>query len=84
MADDKNDDTINSGILGLGGAPVPKAPGDPTTEHDAESVAQRRARMREGEAEAEAKRREETTTGGPGATGIDMGAGGEGTGLKPK
>lgn len=84
MADDKDDDTINSGILGLGRAPVPKAPGDPTTEHDDESVAQRRARMHQGEAEAEADRREETPTRGPGATGIDMGAGGEGTGVKPK
>ena len=76
MADDK----ITDGILGLGGQPVPKAPGDPTTEHDPESVAQRRARMREGEAE---DRADETSDQSHGATGIDMGAGGEGTDIKP-
>ena len=78
-----NDDRITSGILGLGGAPVPKEPGDPTTEYDAEAVAQRRARMHEGEAEAEADR-EETDHQGSGATGIDMGAGGHGTDLSGK
>jgi hypothetical protein len=76
MADDK----ITDGILGLGGHPVPKAPGDPTTEHDPESVAQRRARMREGEAEDRADETNEQTHG---ATGIDMGAGGQGTDIKP-
>lgn len=78
------DDKITSGILGLGGAPVPKEPGDPTTDYDAESVAQRRARRHQGEAEAEADRQDDTDTGGPGATGIDMGAGGHGTDLSGK
>jgi hypothetical protein len=64
-------------VLGLGGAPVPKMPGDPTTEYDDESVAQRRTRALEGEAEDTAP--VEDTRSGPGATGIDMGSGGRGT-----
>lgn len=79
MADDK----ITSGILGLGGTPVPKTPGDPTTEYDDESVAQRRARLHQGEAEAEAAR-DDGDQSGPGATGIDMGAGGDGTDISRK
>lgn len=75
-----NDETVTPAregdILGLGGAPVPKAPGDPTTEYDADSVAQRRARLRDGEAEdATPPARDDSK----GATGIDMGAGGSGT-----
>lgn len=76
-----DDDKITSGILGLGGAAVPKEPGDPTTEYDAESVAQRRARLHQGEAEAD---RDEGDQSGPGATGIDMGSGGDGTDLSGK
>ena len=76
-----DDDKITSGILGLGGAPVPKDADDPTTAHDADSIAQRRARMREGEEEDRATEAERT---GPGATGIDMGAGGEGTDISGK
>jgi hypothetical protein len=79
----KDDDKITSGILGLGGAAVPKAPGDPTTEYDAEAVAQRRARMHQGEAEAE-EAREDTDEQGSGATGIDMGSGGHGTDVSGK
>jgi hypothetical protein len=63
-------------VLGLGGAAVPKAPGDPTTAHDPHSVAQRRARAREGEVEGTTARAD---TDKRGATGIDMGAGGQGT-----
>ena len=73
----ETDDKITSGILGLGGAEVPKAPGDPTAEDTEEARAQRRARMRQGEADA--RTRETPDTQGPGATGIDMGAGGTGT-----
>ncbi len=73
-----DDDKITSGILGLGGAAVPKTPGDPSTEYDEESVAQRRARLHQGEADAEAAR-DNGDQAGPGATGIDMGAGGDGT-----
>ena len=75
-----DDDKITSGILGLGGAPVPKTPDDPSTEFDAESVAQRRARMQQGEADANAAR-DDGDNSGPGATGIDMGSGGNGTDL---
>ena len=79
------DEKITSGILGLGGTPVPKAPGDPSTEYDAESVAQRRARMHQGEAEAEAEAdaRDESNQ-HAGATGVDMGAGGHGTDISTK
>jgi hypothetical protein len=76
-----DDDKITSGILGLGGAPVPKEPGDPTAEHDEESAARRRARMREEEAETLSEKNRDREH--KGATGIDMGAGGEGTGIKP-
>jgi hypothetical protein len=75
MAD--TDDKITNGILGLGGAPVPKEPTDPSAENDPESVARRRSRMREGDDEhvqTEALDRQHS-----GATGIDMGAGGQGT-----
>jgi hypothetical protein len=80
MTDEKDDNTT-SGILGLGGTPVPKSPADPTTEYDPESVAQRRARMHEGEreADADADARENLKSDHTGATGIDMGAGGQGT-----
>jgi hypothetical protein len=68
-------------VLGLGGAAVPKTPGDPTTEYDAESVAQRRARARAGE-EEETTSASEDPDQHAGATGIDMGSGGEGTHIK--
>lgn len=60
-------------ILGIGD--VVKSPGDPVTDFDEESVARRRARLREGE---QAESGTELPR-GSGATGIDMGAGGEGT-----
>ena len=63
-------------ILGIGD--VKKAPGDPVTDFDEESVARRRERMRqteENESGTELPR-------GSGATGIDMGAGGEGTDIE--
>ena len=77
-----DDERITSGILGLGGAPVPKEPGDPSASNDEDSVAQRRARMREGEEETLSN--EDLDRQGPGATGIDMGAGGQGTDLSGK
>ena len=79
-----DDDRITSGILGLGGAPVPKSPDDPSTDYDEEAVAQRRARMRHGEEQAVQDRDEETDRHGSGATGIDMGAGGTGTDVSGK
>ncbi len=62
-------------VLGLGGSPVPKTPGDPGTEFDETS----RARRRERAAGGDDLVRETDTTRTPGATGIDMGAGGTGT-----
>ena len=64
-------------VLGLGGAAVPKTPGDPTTEYDEESVAQRRRRA-SGADEPEIIE----TNRSSGATGIDMGAGGSGTDIE--
>ena len=65
--------TREGDILGLGGSPVPKAPGDPTTEYDEESVRQRRERAL-GEDEVERQPDDQH-----GATGIDMGGAGHGT-----
>jgi hypothetical protein len=79
---DEQDDKITSGILGLGGAPVPKEPGDPSAEHDPESVARRRSRMRE--EEAETVQTEDPDRQRSGATGIDMGSGGQGTHISGK
>jgi hypothetical protein len=80
-----NDDTParEGDVLGLGGSAVPKAPGDPVTEYDPESVAQRRARARDGEAE-ETTPAEDPDRQRSGATGIDMGAGGQGTHVSGK
>jgi hypothetical protein len=72
------DDVAREGdVLGLGGASVPKMPGDPTASNDPESVARRRER-----AMADDERgvgREDPYRQSPGATGIDMGSGGRGT-----
>ena len=66
-------------VLGLGGSTVPKTPGDPSTEFDEESVARRKARAAGAD---EPEFRESNTRRTPGATGIDMGAGGTGTDLE--
>jgi hypothetical protein len=63
-------------VLGLGNSPVPKGPGDPGTEYDAESVRHRRERVTNA---AEEDQRSRDLEHGAGATGIDMGAGGGGT-----
>lgn len=78
----KDNDKITSGILGLGGAPVPKEPGDPVTEYDDDAVAQRQARMQDGEAET--VQHEDPDRQRSGATGIDMGSGGQGTHVSGK
>ncbi len=65
-------------VLGLGGVVVPKAPGDPSAEHDPESVARRRERALE-DTETLSDNRDDPYKQTPGATGIDMGAGGRGT-----
>jgi hypothetical protein len=69
------DEPVRQGdVLGLGGSAVPKTPGDPSTEFDDESRARRQARAGEADLVSDTDR---TRT--PGATGIDMGAGGTGT-----
>ena len=76
--DVETDATERSGdVLGLGGTEVPKTPADPSTSYDPESVAQRRERA-SGEA-VEPTHREDPDRQRSGATGIDMGAGGQGT-----
>jgi hypothetical protein len=75
-------DTTRAGdVLGLSGAVVPQAPGDPTTEYDAESIAKRRERAL---GEEEPTRTEDPDRQRSGATGIDMGSGGQGTHLSGK
>jgi hypothetical protein len=83
MADKRNDldDKVTSGILGLGGTEVPKSPTDPTTEYDEESIAQRRNRMA---ADEETATQEDPDRQRSGATGIDMGSGGQGTHVSGK
>jgi hypothetical protein len=68
-------------VLGLGGSPVPKAPGDPTASHDPAAAAKRRARMHEEESSG---RTEEHPASQGGSTAIDMGAGGEGPLIRDK
>jgi hypothetical protein len=66
----------NTDILGLGGSPVPKMPGDPSASDDPHSVRQRRERARATEESPGSESADRH-----GATGIDMGAGGQGTDL---
>ncbi len=73
--DEVPDSPRKGDVLGLGGSPVPKEPGDPTAEHDPESAAKRRARAREEESRSTPREPSETEGG---AASIDMGAGGEG------
>ena len=77
MNRNEDDNEKDTGILGLGGAAVPKMPGDPSASDDPDSVQQRRRRLLEGEAEATTH--EDPDRQRSGATGIDMGAGGHGT-----
>ena len=63
-------------VLGLGGSVVPKTPEDPSAADDEESVRRRRERMR---AEDDTFVSSDIEGPHPGATGIDMGSGGEGT-----
>jgi hypothetical protein len=76
-----DDEPVRTGdTLGLGGAAVPKRPGDPSASDDPESVRRRRERMRGDEDRAGST--DEAHQDGSGATGIDMGAGGEGTDIE--
>jgi len=64
-------------VLGLGGSVVPKTPGDPSASSDPESARRRRERAMEDESawrEQQGSDRQRS-----GATGIDMGSGGQGT-----
>lgn len=61
--------------LGLGGTEVPKSPDDPSASDDPESVRRRRERMSGDTDEV----REDPDRQRSGATGVDMGSGGEGT-----
>jgi hypothetical protein len=65
-------------VLGLGGSTVPKAPGDPATSDDPESLRRRRERAM-GSDEESRLRHEDPDRQRSGATGIDMGSGGQGT-----
>jgi len=64
-------------ILGLSGSPVPKMPGDPSASNDPESV--RRRRERAMESDESMTHQEDGDRQRSGATGIDMGSGGQGT-----
>jgi hypothetical protein len=64
-------------VLGLGGSAVPKMPGDPSASYDPKSVEQRRERALSDETSESPTVTERSA----GATGVDMGAGGTGTGL---
>ena len=75
-----DDDERTGDVLGIGGTAVPKEAGDPSTEYDEKSRAQRRQRTRQPAAPGVAE--PEDTDRGKGATGIDMGAGGTGTDIK--
>ena len=73
--DESPSPTQTGDVLGLGGSPVPKMPGDPSASSDPESARRRRERAREDEEPLSREEGERHS----GATGIDMGAGGEGT-----
>ena len=71
------DEPVREGdVLGLGGARVPKTPGDPHTEYDEASIRQRHRRAT---AETDSALHDDNLDHGAGATGIDMGGGGSGT-----
>ena len=70
--------TVQGDVLGLGGSAVPKMPGDPSASNDPESARRRRERAM-GTEEDPGVRQEDPDRQRAGATGIDMGAGGQGT-----
>ncbi len=65
-------------ILGLGGVVVPKDSDDPSTEYDEASIARRRTRS----ADLDEPTADRNMSRGAGATGIDMGSGGNGTDIE--
>ncbi len=78
MPSDDDMPTRQGDILGLGGAVVPKDANDPSTEYDEESIARRRARS----APLDEPTADRNMSRGAGATGIDMGSGGNGTDIE--
>lgn len=72
------DEGRSGDVLGLGGGPVPKGPGDPSATDDPEAVARRRDRMH---GDADEGVSNANPSHGAGATGVDMGSSGEGTDL---
>ena len=84
MHHDKDKDEKDTGILGLGGTVVPKAPGDPSASHDPASVEERKHRIANAELEQTSGTGEDPDRQRSGATGIDMGSGGQGTHLSGK
>ena len=83
-AKDTDETSASSGtgdVLGLGGAVVPKMPGDPSASNDPASVRRRRERTRE---DVEPLSQEDPDRQRSGATGIDMGGGGQGTHVSGK
>ena len=81
MADKQEKD---AGILGLDRTPVPKAPGDPSASEDSTSLHKRHRRIVNAEEEGFAETREDPDRQRSGATGIDMGSGGQGTHVSGK
>ena len=76
-----SDETARGGdVLGLSGSEVPKAPGDPGASNDPEAVRHRRERALGGDETG--VHPEDGDRQRSGATGIDMGAGGQGTHIK--
>jgi hypothetical protein len=71
---DESSSGHDDGILGLGGSAVPKMPGDPSASSDPASVRRRRERAMEDETLSHEGDGQHS-----GATGIDMGSGGQGT-----
>jgi hypothetical protein len=82
-ANDPDEVERTGDVLGLGGAAVPKTPGDPSASSDPESVRRRRSRGMGTEADPQIER-EDPYKPGKGATGIDMGAAGSGTDIEPE
>lgn len=76
-SDEASSSSQSNDILGLGGSAVPKMPGDPSASNDPASVRRRRERAMESEQSVS----EDGDRQRSGATGIDMGSGGQGTHL---
>jgi hypothetical protein len=79
-----SDNEKDTSILGLEGTTVPKEPGDPSAAHDSDSLRRRKQRIANAEADESAGTAEDADRQRSGATGIDMGSGGQGTHLSGK